>query len=667
VILGSNDFINRQRQYFQTLNTPGQWEDSHWHADPWLEARGPKSRRFPFTILDTASPLPPPFCDFAKALFLAIYQQKRPKYAALNAYLIGIRRLYSALSKADCDDPTNLTNGHFHEIVEDLKRQNYKNLYDAANCLQVLGAVIDKHKLARWPIAFECQVRPPAPRLRHDPAAEREALPSKLPSKEAMVAYAQCTNNPINDREEILLRIIDLHIALGSRINESLIIPFDCWVEQDLRNNQNEMIVEPGQDSIYVECGIRYFPEKGFSPSIHWLADSDVPLAKRAVDRLIFLTRKAREIAIWQHENPGRLWDISPDEIVSRDVVLRFVGAAQAYNLDRRLRELGVTPVRAARGNPEYLAGDIESAFLRRRPTQVALQKDGKVFLALHDCLCIAFTGYFRFKERDESVNYLLPTLVSFTDISGALGNLTAQSIFDRRNLTEADGSRISLRTHQSRHWRNTLYKLGGMTEIQQALAMGRKDVRQNSYYQHVALNSELAFHSAFVEFQSYHEKVQYLQAGIVDGKIRGGLADTYHSLASRDPTEATEFLMTHAGGVHVTLWGICTNDFSREPCIKHLQCFDNCGHLHRTNDPKEAENLEKLLQLNLQVLEQMEAESNDEAGADKWVAEQKRKITGIRKAIAIGNSTIKTIPIEVFPGAKGVTAAIKTKRGSSV
>jgi hypothetical protein len=34
------------------------------------------------------------------------------------------------------------------------------------------------------------------------------------------------------------------------------------------------------------------------------------------------------------------------------------------------------------------------------------------------------------------------------------------------------------------------------MTEIQQALAMGRKDVRQNSYYQHVALDTELAFHS---------------------------------------------------------------------------------------------------------------------------------------------------------------------------
>lgn len=211
------------------------------------------------------------------------------------------------------------------------------------------------------------------------------------------------------------------------------------------------------------------------------------------------------------------------------------------------------------------------------------------------------------------------------------------------------------------------MYKLGGMTEIQQALAMGRKDVRQNSYYQHVALDSELAFHSAFVEFQSYHEKVKYLQAGIIDGTIRGALADTYHDLASRNAVEAADFLDTHAGGVHVTLWGICTNDFSREPCPKHLQCFDNCGHLHRTGDAKEAENLEKLLELNLRVLKKMEAESESEAGADKWVEEQRRKIAGIRKAIEIGERVTKTIPIQVFPGAKGATAPTKTRRGSSV
>lgn len=661
-----NDFVARQRSYFNTLNITGQWEDSHWNADPWLETRGIKVRQFPFTVLGTNTPLPYPFCDFAKALFLAIYQQKRPKFAAMAAYLIGIRRLYDSLSTADDVNPSNLTYGHFHEVVEGLKRRNYKNLYDAVNCLEVLGTIIDKHRLAKLQIGFVGQVQAPPPRMRHDPKVERESLPSKLPSKEAMVAYAQCTNNPINEKEEILLRIIDLHIALGFRINESLLIPLDCWVERKILDNKNTLVIEDGKDTANIECGIRYFPEKGFEPCVHWLADSDIPLAKRAVDRLTFLTRKVREIAAWQHDNPGRLWDIPPEKIVSRSFIRGFVEAAQAYNVDRILKKLGVKPVRKVKGNSEYLAGDIERAFLPKRPKQVAMQKEGKAFLTLHECLCIAFTGYFRFKERDESVNYLLPTLVSFADISGALGNINAQSIFDRRNLTEADGSRISLRTHQSRHWRNTLYKLGGMTEIQQALAMGRRDMRQNSYYQHVALNSELAYHSAFVEFQSYHEKVNYLQAGIVNGKIRGALADTYHDLASRNPVEATEFLETHAGGVHVTLWGICTNDFSREPCAKHLQCFDNCGHLHRTADAKEAENLEKLLTLNLQVLTKMEAESSSEAGADKWVEEQKRKIAGIRKAIAIGNQVTKTIPIQVFPGAKGLTTAVKTRRGSS-
>lgn len=664
-----DEFITRQREYFKAMKISGRWGDSHWSSDPWLEVRGVKSRQFPFTILGTTTPLPEKFGDFSKALLLAIYQQKRPKFAALNAYLIGIRRLHHSLSATHGADPRELTSDRFHEVVETLKRQNYKNLYDAANCLEVLGSIIDKHKLTRLPIGFCSGLRAPTPRLRHDPKAEREALPSKLPSKEAMVAYAQCTNNPINEREEILLRIIDLHIALGTRINESLLIPLDCWIERDMRDTDDAVILESNQETAaYMECGIRYFPEKGFESRIHWLADSDVPLARRAVDRLIFLTRKVRETARWQYENPGRLWDIAPQTIVSRSVVHQFVGASKAYNLDRLLRNLGVNPVRVVAREPEYLAGDIENAFLARRSPQTALKKEGKAFLALHECLAIAFTGYFRFKEREESVNYLLPRLVSFIDVSGALGNIErAQSIFDRRGLVEADGRRISLRTHQSRHWRNTLYKLGGMTEIQQALAMGRKDVRQNSYYQHVALDTELAFHSAFVEFQSYHEKVKYLQAGIVNGKIRGALADTYHDLAARNPVEADEFLETHAGGVHVTLWGICTNDFSREPCAKHLQCFDHCGHLHRTSDAREAVNLEKLLRLNQQVLQRMEAEADMEAGADKWVEEQKRKISGIRKAIAIGPRVTTPIPIQVFPGAKGITVPARAKRGSSV
>lgn len=46
-------------------------------------------------------------------------------------------------------------------------------------------------------------------------------------------------------------------------------------------------------------------------------------------------------------------------------------------------------------------------------------------------------------------------------EINAALGAVPGmESVFDRRNLVEADGSRIVLTSHQPRHWRNTLYEL---------------------------------------------------------------------------------------------------------------------------------------------------------------------------------------------------------------
>ncbi|WP_076591366.1 hypothetical protein [Herminiimonas arsenitoxidans] len=661
-----DEFIARQRKFFEAMDTGEDWDASSWRVDSWLDTRGIKSRSLPFTMLGKKDPLPQVFSDFTKAVLLSIYQLKRPKFAALFAYLIGIRRLFNELSTAGSIYPADLRGEHFLSAIEALKRDEYKNLYDAANCLALIGSVIDKHELTLFPIDFICQIQAPTPRLRHDPMMEREALSSKLPSREAMIAYAQCTNNPINEREEILLRTIDLHIAMGARINESMLVPVDCWIEKKLLDNQGLPIIDSVTKLALTECGIKYFPEKGFEPSIHWLADSDVPLARRAIKRLTVLTKRARSVACWQHENPGRLWDVDPQVLVSRSFINIYVETAAPYDVNRILDRLHVRIAREQTGNPEYLAGDVESAFLAERDSQVAFQKNGKVILRLHECLCIGFIGLFRLKGQTNSVNWLLPTLVKFADITGALGNTSAESIFDRRQLTEADGTRISLRTHQSRHWRNTLYKLGGMTEIQQALAMGRKDIKQNVYYQHVALDTELAFHSAFVEFQSYHEKVQYLQSGIVNGKIQGALAETYHHLNKQDPVLASDFLDTHAGGVHVTLWGICTNDFSREPCQKHLQCFDNCGHLHRTDDAREADNLRKLLELNMEVLTKMQSECVGEAGADKWIAEQERKIEGIRKAITLSDKIVG-IPIKVFPEAAGITKSISTRRGSSV
>jgi len=86
--------------------------------------------------------------------------------------------------------------------------------------------------------------------------------------------------------------------------------------------------------------------------------------------------------------------------------------------------------------------------------------------------LSIRFEGAYRFKERDANIFTVFPGRTTLREINGALGTIPGiESIFDRRKLMEADGSRIMLTSHQPRHWRNTLYELAGMSNVQQALA----------------------------------------------------------------------------------------------------------------------------------------------------------------------------------------------------
>ena len=51
-----------------------------------------------------------------------------------------------------------------------------------------------------------------------------------------------------------------------------------------------------------------------------------------------------------------------------------------------------------------------------------------------------------------------------------------------------------------------------------------------------------------------------------------------YQYLLNQDPVVAETFLNTHVMAAHVTPYGACAHDFSKNPCPKHLKCFDNCG-----------------------------------------------------------------------------------------
>jgi hypothetical protein len=682
-------FIAQEQKIFQSLPISTPWASPVWDVGSWLPQRD-NQHALTFETHRQAlektgysappkGPLPSTFQDFSKALIVYLQRTRNLKFSMAAAYNIAVRRLYNPLFERGVSDPTQLTRGDFDRVVRFLRESGYKNLYDATSHLQVVADTIDSQQLTEIAIHFEHDAKPEKRRhdyiSLHDPdrAVKQRKSDDRLPSREAMEAYALCSNNPLNEGEEILLRVIDLLIATGQRGNEVAVIPYDCWVERPIKRPTGEVVVDANGRPL-VECGIRYFAEKQFQSRVHWFAESDVPLARRAVERLKVLTQEQREIAKWQEAHPGRLWDYSPQTAMSEVEVLRWLGFSQNRDTARNLRVYfarhGIHPHRSKEINRRYLAGDIEHMLVPKLHSHAVLTENvgGTLHIVLKtsETLAIAFDGQFRLGGREANVFRAIPRRVTLLDINHALGNDEKYaSIFSRRSLTESDGAPIRLTSHQPRHWRNTIYHLTGMSDVQQALALGRKRLDQNTYYQHTSVEENTAAHQEFLAFNSHHERIDFLHTGIRDKRIQGALTDSYHALLSdKGTTTAEAFLTVHATALHVTPFGGCIHDFSQAPCPKHLQCWNGCSHLHLMGTPSERANLEKQAENLTKAIIIMRDAGAGEAGSDVWLADQEDKLNNLKSVLARDTN----VGVQrVFPNGHPMTVADTDKRHSSV
>ncbi|WP_339532496.1 hypothetical protein [Pseudomonas mucidolens] len=695
--LSLESFIAQEQAIFRSLPISTPWAESFWGIGNWLPQRDVNKHALTFethrqALEKTGYPAPPkgplPFAfqDFSKALIVYLQRTRSLKFSMVVAYNIAVRRLYNTLFERGVSDPTLLTRGDFDRVVGFLRESGYKNIYDAISHLQVIANTIDNLQLTEFAIHFEHDAKPEKRRhdyiSLHDPdrAVKQRKSDDRLPSREAMEAYALCSNNPLSDGEEILLRVIDLLIATGQRGNEVAVIPYDCWVERPIKGTTGGVVVDAHGKPL-VECGIRYFAEKQFQSRVHWLAESDIPLARRAVERLKTLTNEQREIAAWQELHPGRIWSYPPQSVISDAKVLDWLGFSEARSASRNLylflTRNGVHPFDDEPDEKQgrslkrrYVAGEIERLIVPRIRGHAALTENvgGQVRIVLRtsETLAIAFDGQFRFGGREANVFRAVPRRVTLGDINHALGDDEKYtSIFSRRSLTESDGTPIKLTSHQPRHWRNTIYHLTGMSDVQQALALGRKRLDQNVYYQHTSIEENTAAHHEFLAFNSYHERLDFLHTAIRDKRIHGALTDSYHALLSdKGTTTAEAFLTVHATALHVTPFGGCIHDFSQAPCPKHLQCWNGCSHLHLMGTPSERVNLEKQAKNLTKAISIMRDAGTGEAGSDVWLADQENKLKNLKSVLARDtNGGVQ----RVFPNGRPITVVDSDKRHSSV
>ncbi|NQD38255.1 hypothetical protein HPT27_14600 [Permianibacter sp. IMCC34836] len=655
--LGLDALIARGKALFDALPLKADWHDDAWEVTHWLQFRriGAQHVWWHFSGSPASSrrqqpPLPQTFQDTAKALVLLHWHQNRSGATPLENYLGVIRTVFTVMVTRGSDSPAQLIPADLLEALAVRERRHpaASTLRNFDFLLRRLALSFDDHGITPIPLQYSGSTRrysAAEPISENWPDMRRQA--SKLPDEAALRALAQCSASPLDDNERILLRILDLQLVLGTRIGETLALPVDCWVQEKTPAGQR--------------CGIRYFPEKGFELAINWLAEQDVPIARRAVSELTKLCAPARAIAAWQERHPDRLWPFVSHAAVSLEELQPYIAcpshkSLRAFLSNRQIPVYGRRENGAPLSEIRYRAGDIEKSIGPQQYRLTILQdKRGKCQLRLSQSLCVKFEG--QFAPTHTTVLRLLPKLVNVNDIDRALGNVKGGSIYDRRglHLVDENGQRQPMRifTHSLRHYRNMLYDKGGMTHLQQTLAMGRKSAEQTAVYQHPTPAESTQWLRQLQQLQ-YREKIPLVQQAIRNGKLQGPLTTAYQGLLHHSPVEAETFLQTFAGGVHLTPWGVCTHDFALSPCRHYLQCFDGCQHYHRTMSEEETARLQTLRDNMAAALVVMQQQADGEAAADRWISMLEQKLRNLGRILAMPKprpDTTHAIPVFVTGG----------------
>ncbi len=182
----------------------------------------------------------------------------------------------------------------------------------------------------------------------------------------------------------------------------------------------------------------------------------------------------------------------------------------------------------------------------------------------------------------------------STQDVMRMLDGKAKDSIFARYRPQIAD--QLFLRTHSFRHLQSTeLLRLNvADTVISKRF---RKDIRHAAAYDHRSLLEDLKNIAIDDEFLSpLSERGQTIYKFAKTGKVSGPIIDEFRQIESSEGIDAAvQYLQSEADGFHVTPYGLCLNAFTVETCPNHLECFNNCQHLGRTNIKSEEENLKKL------------------------------------------------------------------------
>jgi hypothetical protein len=163
-------------------------------------------------------------------------------------------------------------------------------------------------------------------------------------------------------------------------------------------------------------------------------------------------------------------------------------------------------------------------------------------------------------------------------------------TLFSDNNLIDpSTGKILCFKWHDIRHWMQTVYKKGGLTDLQASLLAGRKNPDQAAIYDQVLAEER-------------SKSLAEIRSSIREGETIGQVSETYARLRVEDEVLAEEYLKAATMVVNKMPHGGCSLNIVLTPCPNNLSCFVRgdhgkvCNHLIiNPSEKNEAEQLEKV------------------------------------------------------------------------
>jgi hypothetical protein len=531
----------------------------------------------------------------------------RRSVANMSRRLDAARILWEAIQRRRNGKPEAFVWQNFSE--EDLSQAELlmrANWSDSTTYKLIIRLLVFARFLASRGICRPLYYTPQTPRVedfnRHTISGQQERR-DRLPTNAALQGVADIYREHAKEpADRLRAAAVAILVVTGFRIGELLTLPLDCEVEE----------VRGGK----ARYGIRYYKEKARGAekmfAVRWLTVIGAELARQAIHEIRTLTQDARTRARVLEKTPHRV-PLADFHWAARMTALEVTQALGSRIVPRRL------PRHRDHEGAYYRAFEVEAFLqsLRVSPLWTVDRRDG-TFQMLSETLLIVFRNSF---HPGKAVFPLLVQPVFISHIADFLsGGGGTASAFERFGIREPDGSFCKMTSHQFRHWLNYIADKGGLPVELQSRWMGREHSRDTDAYRHATVD----------------ERLEWVKAGIQDGKLAGPKASMYFDLPR---TKRERYLDGEVQAVHFTALGLCLHDFAIMPCPYHLNCVRGCAdYLRVRGSESERRHLIQIQQSTERALTSSKTRATGPDGrvAEPWIRHCEETLEGVRAALAV-------------------------------